>query len=200
MFNISTCLPPGRVFFTSDTHFFHDGIIRHADRPFADVGQMNEALICNWNRVVPRNGIVFHLGDFCMGEEEQWNEVLDRLKGEIYLVFGNHDRRMLQHPVMRRFAAMDNEMQVMVGGQELIMNHYPMLVFGGRHTKVWQLFGHVHTIPEGSRILSPDRMDMLLPTQYDVGVDNNMFTPVSFEKLRSIISWQMETGKRYRSW
>jgi len=53
-----------KIFFTSDTHFSHSNIIKFCDRPFSDVNEMNTALINNWNKVVPEDGIVFHLGDF----------------------------------------------------------------------------------------------------------------------------------------
>ena len=88
-------------------------------------------------------------------------------------------------------------MQIVVGGQPLILNHFPLLVYGGRHTKTWQLFGHIHTTTDGSEIIPDSRMQMLAPTQYDVGVDNNGFAPVPFEKLRKIIVWQQETGLRF---
>ena len=53
-----------KVFFTSDTHFYHANIINFCKRPFANVETMNEALIENWNAVVGVDDIVFHLGDF----------------------------------------------------------------------------------------------------------------------------------------
>ena len=56
-----------KVFFTSDTHFYHANIINFCKRPFANVETMNEALIENWNAVVGVDDIVFHLGDFCFG-------------------------------------------------------------------------------------------------------------------------------------
>ncbi len=33
-----------KVFFTSDTHFYHGNIIRFCNRPFEDVEMMNERL------------------------------------------------------------------------------------------------------------------------------------------------------------
>ena len=37
-----------KVFFTSDTHFYHGNIIRFCNRPFEDVEMMNETIISNW--------------------------------------------------------------------------------------------------------------------------------------------------------
>lgn len=194
------CFPMKKVFFTSDTHFFHDRIISHANRPFANVDEMNATLIRNWNKVVPRDGIVFHLGDFCMGTVAQWNSILDQLKGKIFLVAGNHDIALINSPVMKRFEGVDCEMDIVVGGQKLILNHFPLLVHGGRNTRTWQLFGHIHTNPVDNRIIDNKRMSMLASSQYDVEVDNNDFVPVPFEQIQEIITWQMETGKRFRGW
>jgi hypothetical protein len=36
------------------------------------------------------------------------------------------------------------------------------------------------------------RLQMLFPTQYDVGVDNNDFTPVSFAQVKAIIEKQAD--------
>ena len=39
---------------------------------------------------------------------------------------------------------------------------------------------------------------MLFPTQYDVGVDNNNYTPVSFEEVKKIIETQMLSLNMHR--
>ena len=45
-----------------------------------------------------------------------------------------------------------------------------------------QLFGHVHTRKNNTGI-DAARLQYLYPTQYDVGVDNNNFMPVSYTHL-----------------
>jgi calcineurin-like phosphoesterase family protein len=37
---------------------------------------------------------------------------------------------------------------------------------------------------------------MIFPTQYDVGVDNNNFTPVSYAQVREIILKQVEESQK----
>lgn len=56
-----------KLFFTSDTHFFHANIIKYANRPFGSVEEMNEELIRCWNETVPEDGVVYHLGNFSFG-------------------------------------------------------------------------------------------------------------------------------------
>ena len=55
------------IFFTSDTHFHHDNIIRFCNRPFKDVYHMDEELIKRWNEKVGPDDIIYHLGDFAWG-------------------------------------------------------------------------------------------------------------------------------------
>lgn len=183
---------PEKVFFTSNTHFCHSRVIAYSDRPFADVAQMNEALVRNWNAVVPKDGIVFHLGDFCFGTKK----VLDQLNGQIHLILGNHDMRECRRDFMSRFASVQMERMIEVGDRRILLNHYPLLCYA-QEKYYWQLFGHIHTNPRNNRILSTERMKLLMPRQYDVGVDNNNFTPVSFHQLEEIIRYQVTIGERW---
>ena len=49
---------------------------------------MNETLIANWNNKIPKDALVFHLGDFAFGGN--WDKILSRLNGNIVLIEGNH--------------------------------------------------------------------------------------------------------------
>ena len=190
------------LFFTSDTHFYHPNIIRYCNRPFNSVEEMNETLIRNWNEVVPPDGRVFHLGDFAFGGDAEWRSALSRLNGKIYLILGNHDIQNVKSEVMERFEAVTQQMLINVDGQKIILNHYPLLTFGGSYHNIWQLFGHVHsgpytqTVEESARGKDIPRLINLFPTQYDVGVDNNEFRPVPFARLKEIIQAQVEGSNR----
>ena len=180
-----------KVFFTSDTHFYHSNIINFCGRPFKNVEVMNETLIANWNSVVGPDDIVFHLGDFCLGGSAEWTNILNRLKGKIYLIVGNHDIKNLRQGYYSHFEHIAMQMHIEVGKQKIYLNHCPFLCYGGAYRDTWQLFGHVHTSKQNTGIDAP-RLNMLFPTQYDVGVDNNNFTPVSFEQVKRIIERQVE--------
>ena len=184
-----------KVFFTSDTHFYHSNIINFCGRPFKNVEVMNETLIANWNSVVGPDDIVFHLGDFCLGGSAEWTNILNRLNGKIYLIVGNHDIKNLRQGYYSLFEHIAMQMHIEVGKQKIYLNHCPFLCYGGAYRDTWQLFGHVHTSKQNTGIDAP-RLHMLFPTQYDVGVDNNNFTPVSFEQVKRIIERQVEQSKR----
>ena len=182
------------TFFTSDTHFNHANIIRFCNRPFKDVEQMNEALIANWNNVVGEDDTVFHLGDFCLGGAAEWTQLLNRLNGKIYLIMGNHDLKNIRQGFIQRFEHVSMQMHIEIGEQKIYLCHYPFLCFEGGYKEVWQLFGHVHTRKNNTGN-DAGRLQYLYPTQYDVGVDNNGFAPISFEQVKIIINKQVEQNK-----
>ena len=171
-----------RIWFTADSHIGHRNIIKYCKRPFSDVEEMNETLISNWNKVVGKDDFVFHLGDFSVGGAAEWTSLLDSLNGRIFLVLGNHDMNNVDQGFMRRFEDVSMQMLISIGKQRVYLNHYPFLCYGGAYRGTWQLFGHVHISSCMSGLDSP-RLQMLFPRQYDVGVDNNNYTPISFEEV-----------------
>lgn len=180
-----------KVFFTSDTHFYHTNIIDFCKRPFKEIEEMNETLIANWNKTVGPNDIIFHLGDFCLGDSEKWNRILDRLNGNIYLILDNHDLRNFRKSYEERFKSVTMQMNIEIENQKICLNHYPFLCYDGSYNGDWQLFGHVHT-NKNNTSNDARRLEILFPTQYDVGVDNNNFTPISFAVLKKVIEEQIQ--------
>lgn len=184
---------PDNIWFTSDTHFRDKKIIEHTNRPFQSVEEMDETLIDWWNKTVPEDGVIFHLGDFAQGGAKNWRSILRRLHGKKYLIMGNHDYRDFRMDYMRLFECFAPQMTINVGGQIIILNHVPFLCYGGEDDDVWQLFGHVHSGPDSKKGKDLPRLEMLFPRQYDVGVDNNGFMPISFVEVKAKIEAQVES-------
>lgn len=76
------------VWCISDTHFYHKKIGEYCNRP----ENWFDLIINNWNSVVSKHDIVFHLGDFAFGSFKKAKNVVEKINGEIYLIRGNHDR------------------------------------------------------------------------------------------------------------
>ena len=187
------------LFFTSDTHFWHKNIIKYCNRPFSSPEEMNLVLIENWNRVVSKNDTVFHLGDFAFCSPSRYKEILEQLNGKIILILGNHDYRNIKEGYMNLFEGVYQQLKINVDGtQNIYLNHFPFLCFDGswsNQEQKWQLFGHVHSGPRSSSGLDNKRLDILFPNQYDVGVDNNDFTPVSYSEIKNRIKNQIKVWK-----
>jgi calcineurin-like phosphoesterase family protein len=166
------------VFFTSDTHFGHLSVIGNCQRPFASVEEMDEALIARWNAAVFPGDTVYHLGDFACCPLREVPAYIGRLNGEIHLIAGNHDTQMLRKHA-GHFASVSVMQDVTLGGQMLVLCHYPMREWNWAYGGAWHLHGHVH----GRLNHDPVGHSM------DVGVDSHEdYRPWSFEEVAEIMS------------
>lgn len=186
------------IFFTSDSHYGHSNIIWMCKRPYTNVEEMNRKLIENWNNVVKPDDLVFHLGDFAFGGQPLWRSIREQLNGNIILIKGNHDDRNLKNGCKVLFDGVYDQVKFYIENRCIYLNHYPFLCYGGSYRSeedaVFQLFGHVHSGPNSTG-LDNDRLKMLFPYQYDVGVDNNNYNPVSWEQIKEIIHEQTTESK-----
>ena len=80
------------TFFTSDLHLGHANVIAYSGRPYADVPEMNEAIVNAWNSGIRPTDTVYILGDQCMGKLNETLAIAGRLQGIKLLIPGNHDR------------------------------------------------------------------------------------------------------------
>jgi calcineurin-like phosphoesterase family protein len=139
------------IYFTSDTHFNHDNIIKYSSRPFSTLEEMTEAYIQRWNDIVRPGDSVYHLGDFAISygkrHEKLVDDLLARLKGQKFLIKGNHDRKeVVDNP---RWAAVYDYKEIKVdrGGvhkQRIVLFHYPLRSWNQVHRGAWHLHGHCH--------------------------------------------------------
>jgi len=158
------------IFFTADTHFNHSNIIEFCNRPFSDVLEMNEILIQNWNKVIKKEDLIYHLGDFGFGELKH---ILDRLNGGIVLLVGSHDKDTLMYS--DRFVEIYDILEISPYDlkEEIFITlcHYAMRVWPKSHYNSWHLFGHSHNK------LEP------FGKSFDIGVDGHNFTPWSLDEI-----------------
>ena len=179
-----------KLFFTSDSHFGHFNITKYCHRPFNSKSEMDNALIANWNAVVPEDGIVVHCGDFMLPHktsDKEYKKIWDKLNFKtLILCRGNHDRIDCGTYVY------DDKTVIVVDIAKIIIesdsidimaSHYPMLAYPADY----QVFGHIHTLSDGTCYgIDGDVNDRLRKTQYDVGADQNNYTPVSYWRLVDI--------------
>ena len=165
--------------FTADQHFDHKNIMKYCNRPWYDVEEMNQALINNWNSVVHGGDTVVVIGDVCLESDPELvrYRFLRHLKGNKIFVKGNHDHWL--RGAEKRYMYIHKCKDQMVH-----CSHYPLRTWAASNRKAcWQLHGHCH----GAQ--------MPYENQYDVGVDNNKYFPVSLTQLRSIIPISNSLGE-----
>jgi len=163
------------LWFVSDTHFGHANIIKYSRRPFADVSEMNEVFIRNWNVQVKPEDTVWHLGDFAFMKLSAFQTLLRRLNGKINVVLGNHDSVIednlgrltgdpdtsfrMQQPQNALLASVQHYKEIRYDGKFIVLFHYGQRVWNKSHRGSIMLYGHSHgSLPPHGRSV-------------DVGVD-----------------------------
>jgi calcineurin-like phosphoesterase family protein len=175
------------TFFIADPHFGHANIIRMCGRPYADIEEMNEALIEAWNGRITEGDTVYILGDlfFCCKKPE---EILRCLSGKKHLILGNHDDSWMgKVDLSRYFIGVDTMLELTDGGRRLTLCHYPLLTWKDPKTS-YMIHGHIH----GSTNADFWPLLRLRDNVLNAGVDVNGFHPVPFEEL-------LENNRRWKA-
>ena len=167
------------TWFIADTHFFHSNIIRYSGKNAAgevvvtekDVYNMNQAIIGNWNKVVGKDDVVWHLGDFSFGKKDNVKRVLSQLNGKINLVKGNHDRESLKFYYDAGFNAVYDHPVLL--NNYVILSHIPM-PFLNKNTPFFNIAGHVH---------DSAAYQTWSPVQCIVSVERHNYAPVSWKTI-----------------
>jgi len=166
-------------FFTADTHFDHENIIRLCGRPFKNVYEMDEFMIGEWNGVVSNDDIIHHLGDLAWRNIKRAERILTRLNGRKFLCCGSHDGRILE--LARYFEEIKNSFLIEInGGQFIFMSHRIQEPWPGSCFGSWHLFGHSH----GKLNTYAEQHGKLL----DVGVDSHKFRPWSLTEVAQVMA------------
>ncbi|MDF1489543.1 metallophosphoesterase family protein [Tessaracoccus caeni] len=79
-------------YFTSDTHFGHQNIIKFCNRPYTSVDHMNLDLVKRITERLEPDDELWHLGDVALGRLDDTLVHLACIAVDVTLVAGNHDR------------------------------------------------------------------------------------------------------------
>ena len=127
--------------YTSDLHLGHEHAISLDNRPFNSAEEMNRIIINNWNSVVGKNDDVYILGDFAW-RNDIGCDALKQLKGNKYLVKGNHDR--LNSAMESQFVWVKDYAEIKDGDKHIVLCHYPIAHWRNADYGTIHLYGHIH--------------------------------------------------------
>lgn len=186
-----------RIFFTSDTHYSHQNIVRgvskwdgaRGTRDFNSIGEMNSAILTAINSKVEENDILVHLGDWSFGGFDSIVEFREKIICKnIVLFLGNHDQHIKKNKndVQSNFIHVSKHSTLQIkrpegkgfGVYDFVCCHFPLATWEGIGKGVPHLHGHVH-LPPHLKIHEGKAMD--------VGVDGNNLEPYSLNSILSIM-------------
>ena len=183
-----------KKWFVSDLHFFHNNILKFTKRPYEDVISMHEGIVEEWNKVVAREDVVYHLGDLSFknkGDQLPLYDILNQLNGSLVCLKGNHHhsnlwsahRKAQENGVLRKgIKFVDSPyMETKWKKRKLILSHYPIVCWNGQHHNTLHIHGHTH-----------NNLDVDLGKAMDVGYDalwenHHLKHPIEFDHMIEIL-------------
>lgn len=178
-----------QIYFSSDLHLGHRGIIDFQNRPFQSVEEMNRTLIHNFNSVIHANDVLYLLGDVTHRiPESEANGLIKKLKGRKILIRGNHDGDY--DPTL--FEGIYDYKEFNHEKMKYVLMHYPLMEWNrSRHNSSIHLHGHIHS---DGQYNEENRVNGIL--RYDVGVDANHYYPVSLQYIQQYFAESIRIRER----
>ena len=167
-------------YFTADLHLGHNNIIKHCDRPFESVVEMDEHLITMWNAYVRQNDTVYIIGDMIFRSAVSPGDYLKRLQGKKHLILGNHDKNWIKKTDLNEFfESVEQFAEISDDQRRMTLCHYPLMSWNHMSRGGYMIHGHIHNGLGGAYF--PLLCEM--PNLLNAGVDINNYHPVCFDEL-----------------
>lgn len=140
-------------YYISDTHFGHTNSIRfdaqNGGEGFSSIEERDKLIIDNINKVVTPQDNLYFLGDVSWYSPYQTYELLSQINCKNrFLLIGNHDRWAKDGKCKKLFQGIYDIKQITDGNKQVVMSHFPQMMWTGQHRGVVHLYGHVHNTPE----------------------------------------------------
>ncbi len=158
----------------SDLHLDHGNVIEYCDRPFADVEDMNQTLLTNWNSVVSPDDEVIFGGDLTIsGSASAFLSWTEQLHGELIFLVGNHDEIVFRNiddvHIFEHY-------QFEAGGYEFYCTHRPEDI--PRNWSGWGIHGHHHNNhPETFPFIDPETQ------RINISAELLAYEPIHIDRL-----------------
>ena len=200
-----------KIFVTTDTHIHHKQNFVWGARGFASMEAHDKAVIDSINDTVKYDDILFHLGDLCLNTTlPQFEEILSQLNCQnIYMLWGNHPNPHYKNvylPIVKKILGNDftpesevypiryrnviyigNYVEVSLGGQYCVLQHYPIMVWNHMKGGAWMLCGHSHGAYEPTTANYPE--GKILDCNWD-----DFKKPLSLSEIRAIMDKKKIVG------
>jgi len=194
-----------KIFFTGCNHFRHtpnwNTPSLFQTRGFETIQDHDNWLLGEYQKL-PLDATVFILGDFCLNtDENDARNLFNQILCKKYYVEGNHESQVSKYYrklVIEQFGRDDVDVypitdqinkltflppqaDVIINGQFITFNHFPLAVWNHSHKSAWNLHSHNHGTFKESL---PDFPDF---KRLDVGID--VFKRlVSFSEVQKIMT------------
>lgn len=197
------------IWFMADLHLNHSNILKHSERPYLKVSEMNKDFIDQLHRV-KENDYLFDLGDlFWKTDPSQIENIIkNNIKTKhFWKILGNHDKESIYRDNLSKYfegvsESLDLSIKIpesQVGDESkvitLSLDHYPKVSWNNKPRGSLMLHGHTHGNIDEYNEKSTD-------LRVDVGFDGKLADGKILVPLSKIINYfnQKTDGQRWSVW
>lgn len=191
------------IYLTSDLHLGHSNIIKHCNRPFNSIEEMNEEILKNINNLVRPNDELYILGDLYFGAKQTENtfEYAKKIKcNHIHLIKGNHDMSYKDliklNDKLKVFESISLYKELKYEKRLFVLCHYPFMDNAwnkAMHGSI-NIHGHIHSNKDYN---DEQKRNGIL--RYDAGVDANDYYPVLIDDILKFFECVEPYAKDYHA-
>lgn len=140
-------------YYIADTHFGHENIIKHdannGGKIFNSIEEHDNLIINNINKVVTPQDNLYFLGDVSWYSADKTAELIERINCKNrFLIRGNHDRWAKDGRCKKLFQGIYDIKQIEDNGKQIILCHFPIMMWTGQHRGTIHLYAHLHQTHE----------------------------------------------------
>jgi calcineurin-like phosphoesterase family protein len=184
-----------------------------------DNDDWSEFVVSHWNSIITNDDTVYIGGDIGLNRTTKIIEYLERLKGSLVLIEGNHDKKPLKDPAFRRCFKAINDCNLtyrekFVFTDEKVeereiwvsMTHYPILSPQGHIRHSVNLCGHIHStyhMQKALDLMNNYLMDRGIPhRQINVGLTTPWmnFAPKTLQEIMIAQDYYAKKCESYQCW
>lgn len=186
-------------YYIGDCHWGHSNILRHdannGCRTFSSIEEHDNLIIENINKVVTPQDNIYFVGDVSWYKPKETAELIEKINCKNRsLIRGNHDQWIKDGKCKKLFQGIYDIKQIEDNGKQVILCHFPIMMWNGQHRGVIHLYSHLHKTKEETdyqdflkeldkRIMSRDE-DRYKPLQaFNVGCMLWDYTPRTLEEI-----------------
>ena len=158
------------IYILTDTHFYHTNIIKYQYRP-----SNYEELIIKGLSMLQPNDILIHLGDICLGHNEEVNNKLMALTAHLHsriLVIGNHDNKSNTWYFNHGWDFVCKSFSAKYFGKKILFSHKPQIPEDKYDI-------NIHRLTHGNLHRADEYCDFFDPNYHkEVCLEHNNYQPI----------------------
>jgi|WetSurMetagenome_2_1015567.scaffolds.fasta_scaffold01544_13 calcineurin-like phosphoesterase family protein len=137
------------IWFFSDPHFEHEAILKHTNRPYSNITNMNIAILYEIRNTVKKRDTVICLGDF-IWKKRLIKSYAKLLPGKWTIIPGNHDEKF-KGELSKYFMVTERLYHKKFNKKLFVLCHYPLDTWSSSNHGSIHLHGHSHGTLKTSR-------------------------------------------------